>query len=130
MQVYSPQQEIFTACRQKAIEVVGKNNVYDFLPGEAKYPFIYIGEAFSTDIPNKSTVSGSVYQTIHFYHNDYKKRGTTERHIAELRGKIRQIERTPHFYITVISMNGRVLPDNTTQTPLLHGVLEIGFRFN
>ena len=53
--MYSPQQEIFTLCRKLAIEVIGKNNVYDFPPSEdADYPFIYIGEQFSQDKSNKS----------------------------------------------------------------------------
>lgn len=129
--MYSPQQEIFTLCRQKAIEVIGENNTYDHIPQEGtKYPFIFIGEAFSQDKANKSVVFGAVQQTIHIYHNDYRKRGTTTKLITELKQKLREVEKTPHFFVSISSITDQILSDNTTKTPLLHGVIEVEFKFN
>ena len=129
--MYSPQQEIFTLCRQKAIEVIGKDNTYDYIPDEnTKYPFIYIGEAFSQDKANKTAIFGTVQQSIHVYHNDYKKRGTTTKLILELKQKLREVGKTPHFFVSILNITDRVLPDKTTKTPLLHGVIEVEFKFN
>lgn len=126
--MHSPQQEIFTLCRQKATEVIGKDDVYDYPPGEVDYPFFYIGEAFSQDKANKSVVNATVQQTIHLYHNDYKKRGTSEKLILELKHKLRKVVKTPHFFVTISNMSSQIIPDNSTSTPLLHGILEVEFK--
>lgn len=129
--MYSPQQEIFTLCRQKAVEVIGESNTYDYIPPEGtNYPFIFIGEAFSQDEDNKSAVFGKVQQTIHIYHNDYKKRGTTAKLISELKYKLREVTKTPHFFISISNITDQILPDKTTKTPLLHGIIEVEFKFN
>ena len=127
--MYSPQQEIFTLCRQKAIEVIGHDKVYDYLPGTVNYPFFFIGEAFSQDKANKTAVFGKVQQTIHLYHNDYKKRGTFEKLIVDLKTKLREVNSTPHFFVSILAITSRILPDNAVGTPLLHGVIEVEFRF-
>lgn len=129
--MYSPQQEIFTLCRKLAIEVIGKNNVYDFPPSEdADYPFIYIGEQFSQDKSNKSTVVGTVQQSFHLYHNNIKKRGTAEKVIVDLKSKLRGVNKTPHFYIDVKNLNSHTILDYSTKVPLLHIVVEVEFKFN
>ena len=129
--MYSPQQEIFTLCRKLAIEVIGKNNVYDFPPSEdVDYPFIYIGEQFSQDKSNKSTVVGTVQQSFHLWSNDLKKRGTAEKIIVDLKTKLRGVGKTPHFYIKISGLNSHTILDYSTKTPLLHLVVEVEFKFN
>ncbi len=126
----SPQQEIFTLCRQVAIEVVGEKNTYDYLPGtEAAYPFVFIGEQFSIDTYSKTAVFGKVTQSIHIYHNDNKRRGTTSKIINDILAKMRTKERTRSFYIDIKEVNIKMLTDNTTGTPLLHGVLDLTIHF-
>lgn len=129
--MHSPQQEIFTICRKMAIEVIGVNNTYDYPPPEAaEYPFIYIGEQFSQDKKNKSTVGGTVQQTFHLYHNNIKKRGTAEKFIVDLKSKLRGANKTPHFYINIKNLNSHTILDYSTKVPLLHIVVEVEFKFN
>lgn len=126
----SPQQEIFTLCRQVAVEVVGQENTYDYSPGkDTKYPFVFIGEQFAADKYNKSAVFGRVTQSIHIYHNDNKRRGTASKIINEILAKMRTKEKTRSFYIDIKEVNIKMLTDNTTGTPLLHGVLDLTIHF-
>ena len=125
----SPRQEIFTMCRQAAVRVLGES-VFDYLPGkEARYPFVFIGEQYGEDIRYKTVVAGDCTQTIHVYHNDPGKRGSTQRIMDELLHEIRKVKHTRTFYIELVDTRTQMLPDNTTNTPLLHGVLELRFKF-
>ena len=127
----SPQQEIFAAVRGICVNLFGESNVFDYLPPEeTPYPFVFVGEQLSNDQRNKSAVFGTVNQTVHVYHNDYKRRGSTTNMIMAVQTAIRALKSTAHFHVDVRSINGQVLPDNTTATPLLHGIIEIEFYFN
>lgn len=127
----SPQQEIFTAVRGICVNLFGASNVFDYLPEDGTpYPFVFIGEQLSNDQRNKSAVFGTVTQTVHVYHDDYKKRGSTTSMVMAIQEAVRALKSTAHFYLDVRSINGQVLPDNTTATPLLHGIIEIEFHFN
>ena len=127
----SPQQEIFTAVRGVCVNLFGASNVFDYLPpGGTPYPFVFVGEQLSNDQRNKSAVFGTVTQTVHVYHNDYKKRGSTTSMVMAIQEAVRALKSTAHFHLDVRSINGQVLPDNTTATPLLHGIIEIEFHFN
>lgn len=126
----SPRQEIFTMCRQAAIRVMGETSVFDYLPGkEANYPFVFIGEQYGEDISYKNVVAGDCTQTIHVYHNDPGKRGSTQRMMDELLGEVRKVKHTRTFYVELVDTRTQMLTDNTTSTPLLHGVLELRFKF-
>lgn len=125
----SPQQEIFVAI--KGICVSLGYTVYDYLPPDGvAYPFVFVGEQYSNDRANKSAVFGTVNQTVHVYHNDYKKRGTTTNMMDAIKAEVRKLKSTPHFYVRVRNISDQVLTDNTTATPLLHGVIEIELQFN
>lgn len=127
----SPQQEIFTAVRGICVNLFGESNVFDYLPPDGTpYPFVFVGEQLSNDQRNKSAVFGTVNQTVHVYHNDYKKRGTTTSMVMAIQEAVRALKSTDHFHLDVRKINGQVLPDNSTATPLLHGVIEIEFYFN
>jgi hypothetical protein len=125
-----PQQEIFTALLLKLKEK--GFDVYDgFLPPEnTPYPFIYLGDCQQTDDANKSAVFGSVHQTIHIWHNSPKQRGLVSEMLLIIKTICRQILHTKNFSWSVRNINQRILPDNSTKTPLLHGVLEVEFDFS
>ena len=110
----------------------GHSNVFDYLPPEGTpYPFVFIGEDFSSDDrANKTAVFGTYNLTLHIYHNDYKKRGTTTSMMLSLKEAIRRLEKTTNFDLEVVRINDQVLPDNTTATPLLHGIVEVEIQFN
>ena len=125
-----PQQELFTAVRLGLME--GKNSVYDtFLPPEnTPYPFYYLGDNQQTDTEYKNAVAGSVFQTVHVWHNDPKQRGTVSAMLLNAKTVCREINKTDNFSWTVRNITQRIIPDNTTKSPLLHGVLEVEFYFS
>ena len=129
-----PQQELFSALlvalREKYKD--SGTGVYDtFLPPEGTaYPFLYLAGSQQVDQQTKSAVMGTVYQTIHVWHSDPRQRGTVSRLLLEVKELCRSLEHTDNFGWFVDSMEQQILPDNTTKQPLLHGVLEVGFRFS
>lgn len=125
-----PQQELFT---ELLLNLRNKGyDVYDtFLPPEdTPYPFIYLADSQQTDDPNKSAVFGSVYQTIHVWHNNPKQRGALSGILLDIKRVSYGLEHTENFAWDVRNMNQRILPDNTTKIPLLHGLLELEFKFS
>jgi len=125
-----PQQELFTAIlvglRQRGYDV------YDgMLPPEGTpYPFIYIGDSQMLDDINKTAVFGTVTQTVHVYSNAPHKRGTLSTMLYEIKALCRGVEHTTHYAWGLINVNQRIIPDNTTKEPLLHGILELEYRFS
>lgn len=125
-----PQQELFS---QLKLNIEGKGYaVYDgFLPSEnTPYPFVYLGDFQQTDSANKSAVFGFVYPTIHIWSDTPKKRGTLSKMLLDIKTVCREIEHTKNFAWMLTGMNQRIIPDNTTKTPLMHGVIEPTFQFS
>lgn len=126
----SPQQEIFTKLRELGFKVT--SNTFDYLPGEAKYPFIFIGEQFSTDQVNKTAVFGYVDSTIHFYSNNPRARGTLSKLMDDYISLLRQTADTKHYNLAILSLNSRVLAENieNSKEQLLHGIVEVRQHFS
>lgn len=125
-----PQQELFTEILTQLKEL--EYGVYDtFLPPkDTPYPFIYLADNQQTDDPNKTAVFGNVYQTIHVWHNNPKQRGTVSKMLLDVKNICYKLQHTENFAWMVTNVNQRILPDDTTKTPLLHGLLEVEFRFS
>ena len=125
-----PQQELFTELLLRLKEK--GYDVYDtFLPPEGTpYPFIFIADSQQTDTQTKSAVMGKVYQTIHVWHNNPKQRGTVSQMLLDIKKVCYKWEHTENFAWMIQNVNQRILPDKTTKTPLLHGVLELEFKFS
>lgn len=125
-----PQQELFTELLLKLKDM--EYDVYDtFLPPEGtSYPFIFIADSQQTDTQTKSAVMGNVYQTIHVWHNNPKQRGTVSQMLLDIKKVCYKLEHTENFAWMIQTVNQRILPDKTTKTPLLHGVLEVEFEFS
>ena len=125
-----PQQELFTELLLKLKEL--GYDVYDtFLPPEdTPYPFIYLADSQQTDDANKTAVFGNVYQTIHVWHNNPRQRGAVSQMLLDIKKVCYRLEHTENFAWMVRNINQRVLPDNTTKTSLLHGLLEAEFKFS
>ena len=130
MTLNDPQQELFSKLKTE-IESLGYD-VYDgFLPPEGTpYPFVYMGDCQQTDDANKTAVFGNVYQTIHVWSNTPMNRGTVSQMLLAIKNVCRGINHTDSFAWFVRNINQRIIPDNTTKTPLLHGVLEVEFKFS
>ena len=125
-----PQQELFTRLKLD-LEAAG-HTVYDgFMPPEGTpYPFDYLGEFRQTDDANKSAVFGTVYATIHVWSNTPRNRGTVSQMLLDIKNVCRALRHTANFGWFLQGINQQILPDNTTKTPLLHGVIEATFRFS
>ena len=125
-----PQQELFTELLKKL-----KEQGYDVYDGElppdgTPYPFIYLADSQQIDSANKSAVFGFVYQTIHVWSDTPRKRGTVSALLLKVKEICRRLEHTSNFSWMVENVSQRILTDTTTKQPLLHGILEVEFRFS
>lgn len=125
-----PQQELFTALKL-SLEAQGLD-VYDSVlpPENTPYPFVYLGDCQQVDDANKNAVFGNVYQTIHVWHNNPKQRGTVSEILLKIKTVCRELEHTPNFMFMLTNASQQILSDTTTKTPLLHGVIEIEWKFS
>ena len=118
-----PQQELFTAYKL-SLEAMGYAVNDDELPPEATpYPFIYLGDFRQTDTMHKNAVTGTVYPTIHVWHNNTRERGTVSKMLLDIKWVIYNVTKTKGYSWLVQSVESQIIPDNTTKTPLLHGVV-------
>jgi hypothetical protein len=126
-----PQQELFTKVKLAAEAVIGKENVYDgFLPPEdTPYPFVYLGDAYQVDDANKSAIFGTVSLTVHVWHNTPEERGTVSSLMLKIKEAVMQLK-GGHYAWDYRNGQTRILTDNTTKQPLLHGVVELHFHFS
>jgi hypothetical protein len=124
------QQELFTAFKL-ALEAKGYA-VYDgaLPPENTPYPFIYLGEFRQTDTELKNAVTGVVCPMIHVWHNNWNQRGTVSKMLLDIKTICRTLENTANFGWIMRNINSRILADNTTKTPLLHGVFEADCVFS
>lgn len=125
-----PQQELFTKIKIE-IEALGYD-VYDGMlpPEDTPYPFVYLGDCRQDDDTNKSAVFGNVYQTIHVWSNNPSNRGTVSSMLLAIKKVCRKIEHTDKFAWLLRNVNQRIIIDTTTKTPLLHGVIEVEYKFS
>lgn len=125
-----PQQELFiwllTEIRKQGYDV------YDggLPPEDVSYPFVYLDDSQQTDRANKNAVFGTVYQTIHVWGSTPGKRGTVSAILLKIKMICRRLEYTSNFSWSVGDIGQRILTDTTTKQPLLHGILEVEFRFS
>lgn len=124
----SPQQAIFDVVFATSVNL--GYATYDYLPpDEVSYPFVFVGEQFDNDIETKTAITGLVTQTIHIYHTHKKRRELTGI-MDTLKMFLRKLKRADKYRISVRSVSSQTLIDNTTGEPLLHGILEIEFRYS
>ncbi len=127
------QQELFSTLLVQLKERYKEKGVgvYDgFLPPEGTpYPFVYLAESqFVDDYGNKTMIRGSVYQTISVWHNDCQERGTVSDLLQQIKDLSRRIHKTKSYCWRIRNIDQRILSDNTTSEPLMHGVLELEFE--
>jgi hypothetical protein len=124
-----PQQEIFTALKIN-LEQKGYSDVDGVLPPEdAPYPFVRLRDSQQIDKRLKNALHGRVHQTIHLYHYA-DQRGALSEIMLTIRAVCESIKHTANFSWNVKNINERVLYDNSTATPLLHGIVEVEFYFS
>lgn len=125
-----PQQELFTRLKID-LEAQGMTVFDGALPPDGTaYPFVYLGEFQQIDTANKSAVFGSVNPMIHVWSNKPRNRGEVSAMLLTIKTVMRSITHTSNFAWGVRGVTQRILPDNTTKSPLLHGVIEAEFYFS
>ena len=116
--------EVFRLLLELGVEV------YDYLPGlDASYPFVVLGETQSLPEATMSFSMGETTLSLHVWQNDGDRRG-----LSELMGKIRysvsQIDKIDgRPFIFDKHSTSRVLIDTSTDETLLHGVMDLDFKF-
>lgn len=124
-----PQQELFTYLRL-AIEDAGYRVEDSALPPDGTpYPFVYLAGSTQTDREHKGAASGTVSQTIHVWSSNPRNRGTVSSILLAIKTICRRLSHTDNFTWALSNVTQNILPDNTTAEPLLHGVLDVDFRF-
>lgn len=124
------QQEYFTALKL-GIEAKGYA-VFDgaLPPADTPYPFVYLGDFQQTDRELKNALTGTVYPTIHVWHNKYNQRGTVSKMLLDIKAVCRSITKTSNFAWLIRNVNSQILSDNTTKAPLLHGIVTADCLFS
>lgn len=124
----SPQQSIYDAVFATSLNL--GYSTYPYLPAkDVAYPFVFVGEQFDQDLETKTSVYGLVTQTIHIYHTYRERRELTDMMNA-LKREIRKLKRAENYRVAVRNINAQTMIDNSTGEPLLHGIIEVEFRFN
>lgn len=125
-----PQQELFTKLLLE-LKALGYD-VYDggLPPEKTPYPFVYLADSQQIDSANKSAVFGNVDQAIHVWSNTPRNRGTVSSILLAIKSMCRALDHTANFAWHVRNIDQRILPDNTTKQPLLHGILNVEFSFS
>ena len=119
----SPEQKIYTQIRRICDEL--RYSTYDYLPdSKAEYPFVVLGEQFSQNIrEHKDYLNKRTQITVHFWHNDWRKRGSLTKMMRNVElGIIRE------FKVNGEDISMQILPDSSTGSDLLHGILETDIR--
>lgn len=126
--MYDPQQELFTQIRSECKKIC---DTYDtVLPPEGTpYPFIYVSQVREVeDTGYKAESLSDVYIDIHVWHDSPRKRGATSEIIAAVKNACFRTSETPHYGWTYRGAESRILPDTSTSTPLLHGIITAHFK--
>lgn len=124
-----PQQELFTKLLVE-LKKLGYD-VYDahLPPDDTPYPFIYLADNQMTDdLGIKNAVLADVTQTIHVWHNNVRERGSVSRMLFDIKQVAFKITDTNSFSWMLTTSTQRILNDDTTNTPLLHGVIEVTYK--
>ena len=120
-----PGQIAFCRVRKIAEELLGKSGVYDTVLAEVgtSYPFFYIGESFQNDELLKNRARGTAVEDMRKFKSAlYESENALENEDENTQNDETKI----HF----LRANSRILADNSTAVPLLHGVIELYFSFS
>ena len=115
--------KILTTLRGKGLDV------YDgaLPPKDTPYPFVYVGDSQTVDTMRKGSLGGSVYQTIHVWHNNYDERGTLSDIMSTVKNAMYEIDNATGWLLSEVST--QIVPDTTTDVPLMHGIINVTFKY-
>lgn len=123
-----PYQEIF----EKIIELSNESGyaTFDYLPDESQaYPFVYVGYQHNIDNITKTRFLGKTHIQIDVY-AEHNRRFEVSRILNDLLNVIQHNRRTEHYNYTVVNSESQLMGDNTTDIPLIHGILELEIQYS
>ena len=124
-----PQQVLFSLLKT-SLENAGYDVYEDGLPPKnTPYPFIYLGNTQQIDDILKHGITGYIYQTVHVWSNKPRERGTFSNILFDVKNVASNIGESKGFSFMLENVDQTILPDNTTDVPLLHGVLDLKFDY-
>lgn len=137
-----PGQIAFCRIRKIIEDNFGKFATYDTVLPEVgmSYPFFYIGESFQSDELLKNSVVGTINLTVHYWTDQVRARGKAVEEMRKFKSALYESENTlenedenaqnDETKVHFLRANSRILADNSTAVPLLHGVIELYFSFS
>lgn len=137
-----PGQIAFCRVRKIIEDMFGKFSTYDTVLPEVgtSYPFFYIGESFQNDELLKNSVVGTINLTVHYWTDQVRARGKAVEEMRKFKSALYESENTlgnedenisdVETKVHFLRANSRILADNSTAVPLLHGVIELYFSFS
>ncbi len=123
-----PYQEIF----EKIIELSNESGyaTFDYLPDESQeYPFVYVGYQQNIDRITKTRFLGKTHIQLDVY-AEHNRRFEVSRILNDLLNVIQHHRKTTHFTYTVVNSESQIVGDNTTDIPLIHGILELEIQYS
>ena len=115
-----PYQEIFETIIELSKEA--GYATFDYLPDESQaYPFVYVG--YQTRFLGKTHIQIDVYA-------EHDRRFEVSRILNDLLNVIQHHRKTAHFTYTVVNSESQIVGDNTTDIPLIHGILELEIQYS
>lgn len=130
MALADPQQELFTALRTALAGEFG-GSVYDGVlpPDGTPYPFVYLGQCRMNDArASKDYVGASAYVDIHVWHDNPGRRGTVSKMLLRIKQACACVHSTGCCRWRYDGAEQSILADNTTTTPLMHGIITAAFH--
>ena len=127
-----PQQEVYTSllvALKKRFKELGYG-VYDgaLPPDGTPYPFIYLADNQQIDRhAGKREIMADVHQTVHVWHNNPRERGTVSSILYGIKDTGYSLKNTANFKWELTFVDQRIMHDNTTKSPLVHGVINLEF---
>ena len=103
-------------------------SVFEFLPDDADYPFVFVGEQFFSDEMTKWATIGEVNSIIHVYHHHDQVQEAYEM-IAKINQAIHERRHTEHFEWQAYKSEGFKTFDGTTSNAVIHCVLDIKQKY-
>ena len=123
----NPYNEIF----QTVIELTKKQgyDTFDYLPDESQsYPFVFVGNQQNTDIQTKGRTLGTTHIQIDVY-AEFNHRSEVLDIMDDLQATVINYQHTDNFKYQVTNTSQQMIADQSTDSPLWHGVLELDIQY-
>ena len=116
---------------QTVIELSKKQgyDTFDYLPDESQsYPFVFVGNQQNTDIQTKGRTLGTTHIQIDV-DAEFNHRSEVLDIMDDLQATVINYQHTDNFKYQVTNTSQQMIADQSTDSPLWHGVLELDIQY-